>query len=369
MAALALLAACSSGGGSETGNPDDQAAGDTKPSPSASPSQEPEKSAPITVAIGGDVHFEGELRQRLDADPSTALGPISQTLSAADIAVVNLETAVTDGGTRAPGKQFVFRAPQTAFTALDSAGVDVASVANNHGMDFGTDGLMDTLAGAEEAGFPIVGAGENAEEAYAPHIFDTEGGKVAVIGAADVLDDHLISAWTAGPGKPGLASAKFEMQSRLVEAVSAAAEQADTVITYLHWGLEGDHCPKPHAPGLAQALVDAGADAVVGGHAHVLSPGGYLGDSYVHYGLGNFAFYNYSGPTAETGVLSLTFQNGEVVEDEWQPGRIQGGVPVLYEGAAAEEAHATWESYRTECAVGLTPAPSGQDGEEAVEAG
>ncbi|WP_052810086.1 CapA family protein [Streptomonospora alba] len=370
MAALALLLAACSGGADESDG-SGQAAGDDRPSPEASPSpEETEKSAPITVAIGGDVHFEGELRQRLDADPSTALGEISQTLSAADLSIVNLETAVTDGGTRAPGKQFVFRAPSTTFTALDSAGVDVATVANNHGMDYGTDGLQDTLANAEEADFPIVGAGENAEEAYAPHVFDTEGGKVAVIGAADVLDDHLISAWTAGPGKPGLASAKNEMQSRLVEAVSAAAEEADTVITYLHWGLEGDHCPKPHAPGLAQALVDAGSDAVVGGHAHVLSPGGYLGDSYVHYGLGNFAFYNYSGPTAETGVLNLTFQDGEVVDDEWKPGQIQGGVPVLYEGTAAENASATWESYRTECAVGLSPSPEGQEGEEEpVEAG
>ncbi|GAA4958532.1 hypothetical protein GCM10023224_50640 [Streptomonospora halophila] len=363
VAVLALLAACSSG----SAEPDDsgQPSGDGAPSsPEASPSQKPEKSAPITVAIGGDVHFEGELRRRLDSDPATALGGISETLSAADLAVVNLETAVTDGGTPAPGKQFVFRAPQTTFTALESAGVDVASVANNHGMDYGATGLQDTLAGAEDAGFPLVGAGQNEEEAYAPHVFDTEGGKVAVIGAADVLDNHLISAWTAGPDKPGLASAKNEMRSRLVEAVSAAAEEADTVITYLHWGLEGDHCPKAHAPGLAQELADAGADAVVGGHAHVLSPGGYLGDTYVHYGLGNFAFYNYSGPTAETGVLNLTFQDGEVVGDEWKPGQIQGGVPVLYEGAAAEDAHATWESFRSQCGVGLTPAPEGQEGEE-----
>src|SRR5690625_3421900 len=162
------------------------------------------------------------------------------------------------------------------------------------------------------------------------------------------------------------------MRSRLVEAVTEAAEQADTVITYLHWGLEGEHCPIAHAPGLAQALVDAGSDAVVGGHAHVLSPGGYLGDSYVHYGLGNFAFYNFSGPTAETGVLTLTFQDGEVVGDKWQPGQIRDGVPVLYEGADAQEARATWEGYREQCGVELTPAPApsgGQDEDQSAEAG
>ena len=97
------------------------------------------------MAIGGDVMFEGMLRQRLDADPATAMGPVAEVFQEADVSVVNLETAVTDGGTPAPAKQFVFRAPATAFTAFKEAGIDVATVANNHGMDYGTEGLLDTL--------------------------------------------------------------------------------------------------------------------------------------------------------------------------------------------------------------------------------
>ncbi|GAA3729227.1 poly-gamma-glutamate synthesis protein (capsule biosynthesis protein) [Spinactinospora alkalitolerans] len=327
----------------------------------ATPSEAPAE--PFTIAFGGDVHFETVLRSRLDSDPETALGPVSSVLGEADIAMVNLETAVTEGGTQAPGKQFVFRAPPTALQALRSAGVDVATVANNHGMDFGRDGLADTLDNAEEAGFPLVGAGRDADEAYAPHIVEANGNEVAILGATDVLDDHLIAEWTAGEDKPGMASTKGEMLDRMLRAVSEAEEQADSVIVYLHWGLEGDHCPLPHAPDLARQLIDAGADAVVGGHAHVLSPGGYMGDAYVHYGLGNFAFYNFDGPTAETGVLELTMQGGEVLEDEWLPGRIQGGVPVMYEGEAAGQARDTWEGHRATCTPDLGAEPGGGSSE------
>lgn len=321
-----------------------------------SSSEPPEKSGeaqPVTIAFGGDVHFEGELRQRLDSEPATALSPVGDAFSDADIAMVNLETAVTDGGTPAPGKQFRFRAPASAFDALNAANTDLATVANNHGMDYGTDGLRDTLDNAEEASFPVVGAGENAEEAYSPHIVETNGTSVAFIGATDVLNTDLIDAWTATADSAGLASAKGEQRQRLVSAVSSAAEQADHVVTYLHWGAEGDHCPRQHAPGLARDLVDAGANAVVGGHAHVLSPGGYVDDSYVHYGLGNFAFYNYQGATAESGVLTLTMHQGEVTGDNWQPARIEGGVPQPYEGAAAEDARAEWQNLGAGCSAEL----------------
>src|SRR3954468_20435219 len=79
---------------------------------------------PVTLAFGGDVHFEGSIRQELDASPASVLGAMAPVLSRADIAMVNLETAVTEGGVAA-AKQYVFRAPATAFEALRAGGVDV----------------------------------------------------------------------------------------------------------------------------------------------------------------------------------------------------------------------------------------------------
>ncbi len=89
------------------------------------------------------------------------------TLAQADLAVVNLETAVTDGGTAQP-KQYVFRAPPSAFDALENGGVDVATMANNHGMDYGVQGLRDSLAAARKARFPVIGIGLDDDQAYKP---------------------------------------------------------------------------------------------------------------------------------------------------------------------------------------------------------
>jgi hypothetical protein len=176
------------------------------PSAAQRPVQRPD-APPVVLAFGGDVHFEGGLESKLATNAAGMLDPIEPVFRRADLAVVNLETAVTNAG--APSaKTFVFRTPASAFAALRGGGVDVASLANNHGLDYGLQGLRDTLAAARSYRFPVIGIGVNARQAYRPFRRTIDGQRIAVIGATQVLDDHLISSWTAGPGKPGLASAK-----------------------------------------------------------------------------------------------------------------------------------------------------------------
>ncbi|WP_214327234.1 CapA family protein [Nonomuraea sediminis] len=329
-----------------------------EPLSATSPAQKPTKkpvreSRPYTISFGGDVHFEGTLRGRL-SDPATALGPIAQVLRKSDLAMVNLETAITEGGTPAPGKQFTFRAPATAFAALKGAGVDVASMANNHGMDYMQGGLADSLAAIKRAKFPVVGIGKDEDAAYKPFTRTVNGNRVAIIGATQVLDAEFVQSWTAGPGKPGLASAKNE--ARLLEAVQDARKSADTVIVHLHWGTELQKCPNQAQLALAPKLVKAGADVVVGGHAHILLGAGYLNDSYVSYGLGNFVFYNSTrGTTGRTGVLTLTIKGRKVLKDSWTPAEIQGGLPIPLTGSAGTQAVAAWRGLRS-CA-GLAAKP------------
>lgn len=307
----------------------------------------------VTLAFGGDVHFEGASRARLDADPATALQPVAGVLSAADLAIVNLETAVTDRGTAAP-KQYVFRAPATAFTALKAAGIDVATMANNHGMDYGVVGLRDSLAAARAAGFPVVGIGEDEASAYRPYVADVRGVRVAVIGATQVLDDHLVQAWTAGPGKPGLASAK--RVERLLAEVRTARARADVVVVDVHYGTERTSCPTVAQTSIARSLVEAGADVVVGSHAHVLLGGGWMGQAYVDYGLGNFVFYSSgSGASTQTGVLTLTVRGRHVQAAHWTPAHIEGGVPRPLSGPAAVAAQQRWSALRG--CTGLSAGP------------
>jgi len=308
------------------------------------------RGAPVVLAFGGDVHFEGALGSRLSTDPEHALAPIASVLRSADIAVVNLETAVTNGGSPT-AKEFTFRAPATAFPALRGAGVDVASMANNHGLDYGLDGLRDSLAAAKRYRFPLIGIGLDDAQAYRPFRRTVNGQRIAVIGATQVLDDELISAWTAGPGKPGLASAKNV--PRLLRAVRAARKTSDTVVVFLHWGVELEQCPSADQRQLAKQLVAAGADVVVGGHAHRVQGAGRLGRALVGYGLGNFVWYGTSELSTQTGVLLVTVDGRRVVSYRWAPARIVDGVPHPLSGAERGRALSAWRSLRG--CTGLKP--------------
>jgi poly-gamma-glutamate synthesis protein (capsule biosynthesis protein) len=305
---------------------------------------------PVVLAFGGDVHFESTIETELRTAPNLVLASIAPVLRQADVAVVNLETAVTNGGSPV-AKTFVFRAPPSAFAALAAGGVDAVTMANNHGLDFGEAGLRDSLAAAKQYRFPVIGIGLNDAQAYRPYRATLKGQRIAVIGATQVLDDELISAWTAGPGKPGLASAKDV--PRLVRAVREARATSDTVVVFLHWGVELQQCPSRDQRTLARQLVAAGADVVVGGHAHRLQGAGRMGHALVDYGLGNFVWYGTSELSTETGVLLVTVDGRHVLRYRWEPARIVDGTPRPVVGSDRRAAIASWKSLRG--CTGLRP--------------
>ena len=329
----------------------DRAQTATTSRPTTVPTTSPRGHTPFTIAFGGDVHFEGVIRPQLDANPDQALAPIAAMLQSADIAMVNLETAITTRGTKAP-KEFNFRAPPTAFRALRGAGIDVVTMANNHGVDYGSVGLEDSIAAAASTSFPAVGIGHNEAEAYAPWRTVIRGERVSIIGATDVLDANLELSWTASATRGGLASAK--RRDRLVAVIRAERIHADTLIVYLHWGAEMRSCPTNAQTNLARALVDAGADVIVGSHAHVLLGGGHLDNAYVDYGLGNFVFYTHGGITARSGVLTLTIMGRTTTASTWQPATIQRGIArPTPPGAATARALDAWTAARG--CTGLAP--------------
>lgn len=302
------------------------------------------------------MHFEGVVGEVLARDPATVFAGVGTALASADVAMVNLETAVTTGGTPS-AKAYNFRAPPSAFSALEAGGIDVVTLANNHGMDYGAEGLADTLAHADDSRVDLVGAGADAAAAYEPVTFEVEGRTVAVLGATQVLDNAFRTTWTATDDQPGLASAKPEALERLVAAVEDAATRHDHVVVYLHWGTEKESCPTPRQQDLVPALADAGADVIVGAHAHRLQGWGYHGDTLVHFGLGNFAFYARPGPGADTGVLEVTVDDDAPPTAAWRPAEIRGGQPVLLDRDDAEKASAAVDALRT--CTDLSAAPTG----------
>jgi poly-gamma-glutamate capsule biosynthesis protein CapA/YwtB (metallophosphatase superfamily) len=290
------------------------------------------------------VHFEGALAGRL-REPSTALSPATQALADADLAIVNLETSVGTGGRPEPGKRFTFSAGPEAFTALAEAGIDVATMANNHALDYGRSRLPSTLRAARSAaeGDPsldVIGIGRDAAHAFRPATSTIRGTVVATV-AASVADQDPTAdptgPWAATRSRPGVADAMDP--TRLLATVRRADREADVVVAYLHWGVQGERCPSPEQRMLARRLVGAGADVVVGTHAHLLQGDGRLGKGYVAYGLGNFAWYS-PGPT---GVLTLTVRAprersapARVLRSEWWAAEIgTDGLARRVTGAAA----------------------------------
>ena len=306
---------------------------------------------PVTLAFAGDVHFTGRTA-RLLKNPASAFGPISSVLKSADFTALNFETAVTSRGTPQP-KTYHFRTTPTAFTALRDAGIDLITMANNHVLDYGQTGLADTLAAAKTARFPYVGIGVNAAAAWAPYVTTIKGVKIAIIGVSQVAE--LASSWVATRSRPGEANAIN--LPRTLAAVRAARKLAPVVIVFMHWGTEGQACPDPNQLSLAPRLAAAGASIIIGAHAHMLQGSGWLGHTFLAYGMGNFLWWEHSYSTA-TGVLKLTLHPHAPLTAQFIPAVVsRTGQPIVDRGAAARRAAAHYASLRA-CAE-LTRRPAG----------
>jgi poly-gamma-glutamate capsule biosynthesis protein CapA/YwtB (metallophosphatase superfamily) len=298
---------------------------------------------PVTFAFGGDVMFEEPIRSYLST-PAAVFAPIAKVLRRADVAMVNLETAITVRGTPTPAKEYLFRAPPSAFDAIRRGGIDVVTVANNHGMDFGAQGLEDTLRAGERKGVPVVGGGRSEAEAFRPWRTTVKGQRIAVIGATQVIDEEYLSWWEARGRQTGVASAKYDMEDRLVRQVIKTRRASDTVVVYLHWGQELESCPLDRQVSLAERLVKAGADIIVG--SHLLLGGGMLDRAFVDYGLGNFVFYTGGGIAAQTGVVEVTATGRRIDGYRFVPAEISGGRPEPVTGSAKAARIADWNALR-----------------------
>jgi poly-gamma-glutamate capsule biosynthesis protein CapA/YwtB (metallophosphatase superfamily) len=315
------------------------------PSASLSPA-----ASDITLAFGGDVHFAGRTLDLLN-NPQTAFGRMAPVLSRADLAFVNLETAVTERGTPEP-KEFLFRAPASAYAAVKAAGIDAVSIANNHALDYGQVGLADTLDNARRSAIPALGGGP-AAQAYRPWITEVRGTRIAVIALSHV--DELWQRWEATDTRPGLAMLRNPL--RALAAVKLARTQADVVVVMLHWGPEYADCPNAELKTLAAQLIEAGADLLVGGHQHLLLGAGWQGGAYVAYGMGNFLWWRNDALSNDTGVLWVTIHDRKLTAASLVPGYIDRstGQPYPVDGEAA--ARIMEEQKRLRACAGLAEHP------------
>jgi len=216
-----------------------------------------------------------------------------------DLTIVNFECSASDIGAPVP-KTFTFNCDIDALPVMKASGVEVANLANNHGADWGPEALLDSKKNVAAAGIAPVGVGANADEAHEPSIFEINGWKVAVIGFGGVVP---AASWLATDTNPGMADG--DTIPTMVAAVEAADEVADLVIVTIHWGVELDTLPRPEDIARAEAMIDAGADAIFGHHPHRLQPMDFYKDRPIAWSLGNFVWPRLSDAGATSAIAQV----------------------------------------------------------------
>lgn len=226
--------------------------------------------------------------------------------------VVNLETAVTDAGRPWRAKGIHYRMHPANLRLLTAAAIDVAVLANNHVLDWGREGLADTLRALAHTGVQGVGAGEDAKQAWAPVVVPTPAGRLLVV-AACFLDAGVPPDWRAGPDRSGVAlvtDTSNRGADALARHVLARRRPGDRVVLSLHWGPNWGYAVAPWKRAFAHRLIDAGAADLVHGHSshHPLGIEVYRGRA-ILYGCGDLIndYEGIGGRGAYRGDLSLLY--------------------------------------------------------------
>ena len=219
-----------------------------------------------------------------------------ERMQGADFLVVNCESSVSDRGEPLglKGKEYSFRTSTATAAIFRTIGADLIGLANNHVYDFGRDALLDTLDTFKALGLPTFGAGRNAAEAYEPFYYEKNGVTVALIATSCAEKNYF--TLVAEENVPGICGCYDD--TLVCEKIREAKTKADLVIVYPHYGREGtsDYIEDKQRT-VSHRFIDAGADLVIGGHAHRIQGIESYKGKLIFWNLGNFLFNNSTLPT------------------------------------------------------------------------
>jgi poly-gamma-glutamate capsule biosynthesis protein CapA/YwtB (metallophosphatase superfamily) len=220
-----------------------------------------------------------------------------------DLTVVNLECSPSNLGTPWV-KPWNFRCDPEALPSMAAAGVDIANLANNHGMDFGFEAMLDGRQNLLNVGIEPVGTGADRTQAYAPVVREINGWTIAVVGSGGVNPET--GSWIATDDRPGMTSG--DDTESIAEAIRQAKKYADLVLVTAHWGKNGESTPQRFEIGQAEAWIDAGADGIFGHHQHILQPLVWYKGRPIALGLGNFVWQAFPAAAKRTAIAQFVFE-------------------------------------------------------------
>ena len=272
----------------------------------------------VKISFVGDVSLadDWEIIPYYDSRGEGVYGILSsdvvQIMKSADIMVANNEFTVSNRGSRMPNKYYTFRASPERLAIYDEMGVDIVSLANNHVYDYGETAFLDMLGHLKEYDIPYVGAGVNREEATSPYYFIANGYKIAFLSATRA--EKYILTPEAKENSSGVFRAYDP--TLLLETISDVKKNADFVIVLIHWGREDSHKLEQVQIDTGKKYIDAGADLLVGTHAHVLQGMEFYDNKLIAHNLGDFIF---NRETKDTGILGVTINDEGNMSYEFIP--------------------------------------------------
>ena len=251
---------------------------------------------------------ESNLVYQFEAERLGEGGAVREYLRGADLTLANFENPVLENATYHP-EDPTFNGDLRLLPILNQGGIDGVTLANNHILDAGVPGLEETLGHLESAGISYAGAGTDLDAAREPMIFDLGGVTIGVLSSQGVPSYDW--AW-ATEDLPGTAPLLEEV---MTEDVERLRPQVDLVVVMPHWGIEYTAPPEPEQVELAHAVMDAGADAVVGNHAHWAKGLELYDGRPIFYGTGNFLFDQSWSEETSTGIFAdITLYEDQVVQ-------------------------------------------------------
>ena len=224
-----------------------------------------------------------------------------------DLMVANSEFTVSNRGKKMNGKQYTFRAKPERLKIYEEMGVDLVTLANNHVYDFGKEAFLDMLDYFDKYEIPHIGAGHNLEEAKKEYYFVINGYKIAF------LNGTRAEKYILTPGAEDNKEGVFRCYdpTNMINQIKKVKENSDFVIVLLHYGKEGSHDLEKEQIDSSKKYIDAGADVIIGSHAHVLQGIEFYKGKPIIYNLGDFIF---NGNEEETAIFQIKLDKNGVME-------------------------------------------------------
>lgn len=267
----------------------------------------------FTLSFAGDINFD-ENWSTMEYYNSTENGiydcispELIEMMNVADIMTINNEFTYSSGGTPTEGKMYTFRADPSRVEILETLGVDIVNLANNHVYDYGEQSLLDTMDTLDDADILYFGAGKNLDEAMTPIYYEIQGKTIAYVGASRAEKYRMTPQATED--SPGILRC-YEPEL-FIQTIEEASENADFVIANLHWGTENSYELEDVQLETSKQYINAGADIIIGGHPHVLQGLEYYDGKPIVYSLGNYWFNH---KTVDTMLLNVHFYGNDKEE-------------------------------------------------------